>query len=61
MIGHYGTGFDTSDLDTATEAGITVTHFPTYYSREVADHTLGFVLAMNRRTVELDRDRRRGA
>lgn len=60
VIGHYGAGFDNIDLDAATQAGIIVTHFPSYCSKEVADHTLALVLALNRRIVELDRDLRRG-
>lgn len=60
-IGRYGVGLDNVDLDAATEFGIVVTHYPQYCTAEVADHATAFILALNRRIVELDRDLRAGA
>ncbi|HEU0164839.1 MAG TPA: C-terminal binding protein, partial [Thermomicrobiales bacterium] len=61
VIGRYGVGLDNVDLDAATEHGIVITHFPQYCTAEVADHALAFILAANRRIVELDHDLREGA
>ena len=61
VIARYAVGLDHIDLDAAAERGIVVTHFPMYCTREVADHALAFILALNRRIVELDRDLRTGA
>lgn len=61
VIGRYGVGLDNVDLDAATEFGIVVTHYPQYCTAEVADHATAFILALNRRIAELDRDLRAGA
>jgi len=61
VIGRYGVGLDNVDLDAATDYGIVVTHFPQYCTDEVADHALSFILAANRRIIELDQDIRTGA
>ena len=61
VISRYGVGLDNVDLDAATDHGIVVTHYPGYCTAEVADHALAFILALNRRIVELDRDLRDGA
>ncbi|MGC4191269.1 MAG: C-terminal binding protein [Thermomicrobiales bacterium] len=61
VIGRYGVGMDNVDLAAATEFGIVVTHYPQYCTYEVADHATAFILALNRRIVELDRDLRGGA
>ena len=61
VIARYAVGLDHIDLDAAAESGIVVTHYPMYCTREVADHALAFILALNRRIVELDRDLRSGA
>lgn len=61
VIGRYGVGLDNVDLMAAADNGIVVTHFPQYCTNEVADHALAFILAMNRRIVELDHDLREGA
>ncbi|MGC4105922.1 MAG: C-terminal binding protein [Thermomicrobiales bacterium] len=60
VVGRYGTGLDNVDLDAAADAGIVVTHFPSYCTTEVADHTVALVLTMNRRILELDHDIRGG-
>ncbi|MGC4107475.1 MAG: C-terminal binding protein [Thermomicrobiales bacterium] len=61
VIGRYGVGLDNVDLDAATEFGIVVTHYPQYCTDEVADHATAFILALNRRVVEFDRDLHAGA
>ena len=61
VIARYGVGLDNVDLEAATDCDIVVTHFPGYCTAEVADHAFAFLLALNRRIVEVDRDLRRGA
>jgi D-3-phosphoglycerate dehydrogenase len=52
VIARYGIGVDNIDLDAAREHGIVVTNVPDYCVEEVADHTLGLVLAAARKIVE---------
>jgi D-3-phosphoglycerate dehydrogenase len=61
VISRYAVGLDHIDLEAASEHGVVVTHFPDYCTAEVADHTLGLMLALNRRILELDREIRDGA
>ncbi len=61
VISRYGVGLDNVDLDSATENGIVVTHYPGYCTDEVADHAMALILALNRRIVQLDRDLHHGA
>ncbi|MCY4451020.1 MAG: C-terminal binding protein [Immundisolibacterales bacterium] len=51
----YGIGVDNVDIEAATAAGIVVTNVPDYCMDEVGDHTLGMILALNRRFVPHDR------
>ena len=51
----YGIGVDNIDIPAATAAGIVVTNVPDYCMDEVGDHTLGMILALNRRFVPHDR------
>ena len=50
-IARYGIGYDNVDVAAATEAGIVVTNVPDYCLDEVADHTLGLLLAHARGIV----------
>ncbi|QDU81827.1 Glycerate dehydrogenase [Polystyrenella longa] len=50
----YGIGLDNIDVARATELGMVVTNVPDYCVIEVAEHTLGFILACNRRIVQLN-------
>lgn len=61
VVARYGVGLDNVDLDSATEHGIVVTHYPQYCTAEVADHALAMLLTLNRRIVELNNDLRAGA
>jgi D-3-phosphoglycerate dehydrogenase / 2-oxoglutarate reductase len=60
VIGRYGIGVDNIDVDAATERGIAVVNAPGFCAREVADHTLMFILASSRKLGFLDRSIRRG-
>lgn len=48
MIARTGIGVDNIDVACATELGLPVTNCPDYCVPEVADHTLGLLLAMSR-------------
>jgi D-3-phosphoglycerate dehydrogenase len=55
-----GIGVDNIDLDAATELGIVVGNAPDFCSDEVAEHTLGLILAVTRKIALADRKTRRG-
>ena len=46
-------GYDTFDLEAASERGILVTNVPGYCVEEVSDHAMALVLACARRVVQL--------
>jgi len=48
-------GVDMVDVEAATEAGIVVTNVPDVFIEEVADHTLMFLLTLNKRLKTLMR------
>ena len=52
-IVRYGIGLDNIDLATARERGIPVRNVPDYCLHEVADHTLGLLLALQRQVVRV--------
>lgn len=54
VISRYGIGVDNLAVDTATELGIAILNVPDYCIEEVADHTMGLLLAWNRRIVLFD-------
>jgi D-3-phosphoglycerate dehydrogenase / 2-oxoglutarate reductase len=60
IIARYGIGVDTIDLDAATRAGIIVTNNPTYCIEEVAEQTIGLLLACTRKMAFYDRQVRAG-
>ena len=55
VVGRYGVGLDTIDLETAASLHIRVVNVPDYCTDEVADHALGLILALTRGIVPLDR------
>lgn len=55
-----GTGFDSVDVEAATEHGIIVINFPDYSMHEVANHTLMFLLACAKRLIHFDQRLREG-
>ncbi|MBM4237289.1 MAG: C-terminal binding protein [Euryarchaeota archaeon] len=60
VVVRYGIGFDTIDLEAATEKGIVAVNIPTYCIDEVADHTLALILSAARKVVAYDRIVREG-
>jgi phosphoglycerate dehydrogenase-like enzyme len=60
VIARVGVGYDTVDVDAATELGIQVVTTPGGNDQAVADHTVALMLALLRRIPELDADVRAG-
>lgn len=54
VIGRYGVGVDTIDLDAAKERGIRVVNVPDYGTQSVADHAITLALAVVRNLVKLE-------
>jgi D-3-phosphoglycerate dehydrogenase len=54
VISRYGVGLDNVDLAAAAAHGVAVRNVPGYCDREVAEHTLGLILALARRIPERD-------
>ena len=50
-----GVGYDVIDVPAATDLGVVVINVPDVWVREVANHALGLLLALNRKIVLLDR------
>jgi D-3-phosphoglycerate dehydrogenase len=59
-IVRYGVGVDNIDTRAAAARGIAVERVPDYCIAEVAEHTLGLLLAVERGLVELALETRRG-
>ena len=51
IIVRYGVGYNEVDIKVATELGIPVSNIPDYCTEEVAEHTLGLILALERKIV----------
>lgn len=60
MIYNLGTGYEAIDLDAATDCGVCVSFPGGYCSLEVAEHTMGLILACARKICRLDRAVRAG-
>ncbi|MDH7507816.1 MAG: C-terminal binding protein [Methanomassiliicoccales archaeon] len=61
VIARYGIGYDTIDVEAATEKGIVVVNVPTYCIDEVADHTLALILCALRKITVYDKAIRKGS
>jgi D-3-phosphoglycerate dehydrogenase len=55
VIGTYGASLDNIDVPAAARRGLRVVNVPDYGVDEVADHTIGLILALTRGIVALDR------
>ena len=60
LIIRAGSGYDTIDVDAATQAGVRVCNCPGMNSVAVAELTLGLMIALDRRIVDETVDLRRG-
>jgi D-3-phosphoglycerate dehydrogenase len=61
LVSYMTTGFDSIDLEAATDLGIVVTNVPDYCTHEVADHTIALLLALDRKIVSLHADCSQGS
>lgn len=61
LISIWGTGTDHVDLAAAQSRNIRVTNTPGVSAVAVAEHALALIMAVAKRTVDVDRDVRRGA
>ena len=60
VVGRYGVGLDTVNLEAATRLGIPVVHAPGSNSDAVAEHAVMLMLSCVKKTLILDRATRRG-
>ncbi len=60
VIGVGSVGVDMVDIEAATEAGIVVTNVPDVFIEEVADHAMGLLLDLARRTPTMVRMAKEG-
>jgi D-3-phosphoglycerate dehydrogenase / 2-oxoglutarate reductase len=60
IVGRLGVGLDNIAVDEATRRGIWVTNVPDYCFDEVADHSVGMLLAFTRGLLHFDREVRAG-
>jgi D-3-phosphoglycerate dehydrogenase len=60
VVGRYGVGVDSVDVQAATERGIAVCNVPDYGTEAVSDHAIGMALAVVRGIPLLDRGVRAG-
>jgi D-3-phosphoglycerate dehydrogenase len=60
IVGRYGIGVDSIDLDAATAAGVPVVNVPDYCLDEVSVHAFSLLLACVREVSRLDREIRDG-
>ncbi|MCX7845406.1 MAG: hydroxyacid dehydrogenase [Dictyoglomaceae bacterium] len=54
VIGRHGVGVDNIDLEFASKKGILVINTPNVNDISVAEHTLSFILALAKRTKDMD-------
>jgi D-3-phosphoglycerate dehydrogenase len=60
VVVRTGVGYDVIDVPAATDLGVVVVNIPDLWTREVANHALGLLLAWNRQIPTLDRQVKRG-
>lgn len=60
LISNTQIGYDSIDVEAATERGILVTNVPDYCVEEVSDHAMALILACSRRIVQLNQAAKRG-
>ena len=60
VVSRTGVGYDSIDLQAATDHGVAVCTHPGYGTEAVSDHAITLAMDVLRRTNELDADMRRG-
>jgi D-3-phosphoglycerate dehydrogenase len=61
VIARYGTGVDNIDVEAASKAGISVANIMDYSILEVSNHTIAFIVALNRNLIAYDKAIRNGS
>jgi D-3-phosphoglycerate dehydrogenase len=61
IISRLGIGTDKIDVEKARQMGILVTNVPGCFSEEMADHTMGFILALARKFPQMSQAVEEGA
>ena len=61
VVVRTGVGYDVIDIPAATELGVIAVNIPDLWVREVANHTMGLLLAWNRKLITLDHNVRAGS
>lgn len=61
VIGRYGVGVDTIDLDAAEERGVIVVNVPDYGTQSVADHAITLAVAVARNLLTLNAQARKSS
>ena len=56
----WGIGVDNVDLEACKSLGISITNTPGMFGKEVSDIAVGYVIALARQTMEIDRGVRKG-
>lgn len=60
LISNTQIGYDSIDIEAATEKGILVTNVPDYCTEEVSDHAMALLLACVRKIVQLNEAAKKG-
>ena len=60
IVARLGIGLDNIDIEAATRRSIPVTNIPDYCVTEVAEHTMGLLLALVRKISHFDREIKQG-
>lgn len=60
VVGRYGVGVDTIDVEAATRKGVAVCNVPDYGTEDVSDHAIALSLALLRGLPALDKGVRNG-
>lgn len=60
VVARYAIGYDTIDVDAATELGVVAANVPTYGTYEVADHTMLLLLTAARKLTAYEKALREG-
>lgn len=61
VVGRYGVGVDTIDVDAASQRGVAVCNVPDYGTEDVSDHAIALSLALLRGLPALDKGVRNGS
>lgn len=60
VIGRFGAGVDSVDLEECTKKGIMVVNVPGLNSQSVAEHIIGFMIALSKNFLKVDKLVRQG-